>query len=145
MLRDLEKDFDPTTPSKIAEAIEWAVDNGAEVINLSLTTDPTPALERAIDYALDEGVVVVAAAGNDGGSDGNEQTAYPAAYDGGDRRGRHRPGRTSRQHVDLGRRTWMSPRRVPRSTGLCREVTGTRGSPRVGRASRPLTCQGSRR
>lgn len=58
----------------IAEAILWAADNGADVINLSLggssdllgrifnKVDPT---NEAIEYANDKGVVVVAAAGND--------------------------------------------------------------------------------
>ncbi len=107
VLRDLEKDLDPTTPSKIAEAIEWAVDNDADVINLSLTTDPTSVLKRAIDDALDQGVVLVAAAGNDGGSDGTEQTAYPAAYDGViavagvDRDGHHVNTSTSGAYVDV--------------------------------------------
>jgi type VII secretion-associated serine protease mycosin len=107
VLRDLKKDLDPTTPSRIAEAIEWAVDNDADVINLSLTTDPTPVLERAIDDALDQGVVLVAAAGNEGGSDGTEQTAYPAAYDGViavagiDRDGHHVNTSTSGAYVDV--------------------------------------------
>lgn len=58
----------------IAEAIRWAADNGADVINLSLggssnllgriynKVDPT---NQAIEYANDKGVVVIAAAGND--------------------------------------------------------------------------------
>jgi len=59
----------------IARAIEWAVDNGADVINLSVgdrnctsATCPQPdsRLERALDYAWREGVTVVAAAGNNG-------------------------------------------------------------------------------
>jgi len=61
----------------VAEGVLWAADHGAKVINLSLggiIEDPT--LSEAIDYALQKGVVVVAAAGNDSSS----ERAYPAAH-----------------------------------------------------------------
>jgi type VII secretion-associated serine protease mycosin len=58
------------------DAIYWAVDHGAQVINLSLGADEYISLEReAIQYARDHGVVVVAASGNE--SDG---ISYPAQY-----------------------------------------------------------------
>ncbi len=61
----------------IIEGIVWAVDNGADVINLSLGGDvPAEALEDAVQYAYENGVVVVAAAGND-----TDFVLYPAAYD----------------------------------------------------------------
>lgn len=61
----------------VAKGIVWAVDNGANVINLSLTfTEPSPTLENAIDYAWNNGVVIVAAAGNNCSS----TPVYPAAY-----------------------------------------------------------------
>ncbi|WP_166397850.1 S8 family peptidase [Rubrobacter marinus] len=63
--------------SDVAQGIIWAADNGADVINLSLTGPaPSGVLERAVDYAWDKGSVVVAAAGNSG--DGTVQ--YPGAY-----------------------------------------------------------------
>ncbi|WP_239127219.1 type VII secretion-associated serine protease mycosin [Asanoa siamensis] len=107
VLRDLTKDFNPSTSADIATAIKWAADQDVEVINLSLTTDPTAGLEDAIEYALDRGVVVVAAAGNDGGSNGSEQTAYPAAYEGViavagiDKVGHHVNTSTSGPYVDV--------------------------------------------
>ncbi|MBW4632510.1 MAG: S8 family serine peptidase [Iphinoe sp. HA4291-MV1] len=61
----------------IANGIHYAVDHGANVINLSLggsSSDST--LEKAIEYASSKGVVVVMAAGNDGGF----QPGYPAHY-----------------------------------------------------------------
>lgn len=63
--------------SNIASAIVYAVDNGAEIINLSLA-GPTSSsiLEAAVAYAVDSGVVVIAAAGNFG----REGAYYPAAY-----------------------------------------------------------------
>lgn len=62
----------------VVNAINQAVDDGADVINLSLTAIHTIALEDAIERAHDEGVVVVAAAGNSG-ADGSRE--YPASYD----------------------------------------------------------------
>jgi hypothetical protein len=60
--------------------IVWAVENGADVINISGgSIFPAAAEELAIRYALGQGVVVVAAAGNSGP---RGQVAYPAGYDG---------------------------------------------------------------
>lgn len=58
-------------------AIVWAVDNGADVVNVSLGGQwASSALRNAVRYAREHGVVVVAAAGNDGG----EGVRYPAAF-----------------------------------------------------------------
>ena len=63
--------------SDVAKGIIWAADNGADVVNLSLTgPERSNVLKRAVDYAWNKGAVVVAAAGNSG--DGTVQ--YPAAY-----------------------------------------------------------------
>jgi len=64
-------------PSTVAEGIVWAVDNGARIINMSLLV-PTPlsTLEEAVDYAWSNGVVLIAAAGNEGSS----IPVYPACY-----------------------------------------------------------------
>lgn len=63
--------------SWIAKGIIWAADNGAKVINISLgQTEPSSVLEDAVNYAWNKGVVLVAAAGNDGLSTKH----YPAAY-----------------------------------------------------------------
>ncbi|HUZ82118.1 MAG TPA: S8 family serine peptidase, partial [Gaiellaceae bacterium] len=61
-----------------ANAIVWAVDNHANIINLSIGGAQTSDIERsAIAYAASHGVLVVAAAGNSG-QQGNP-TTYPAA------------------------------------------------------------------
>lgn len=63
----------------VAQGIMQAVDDGAEVINISLGTSGDSAmLRKAIEYAQAHGVVVVAAAGNE------QQTtlSYPAGYEG---------------------------------------------------------------
>lgn len=62
--------------SDIAEGIQYAVDHGARVINLSIAGDsPSATLQSAIDYAWSNNVVVVAAAGNNSSS----TPQYPAA------------------------------------------------------------------
>jgi thermitase len=64
--------------SWIADGIVWAADNGVKVINLSLGGSiKSRTLERAVNYAWDRGVVLVAAAGNSGSS----AKIYPAGYD----------------------------------------------------------------
>jgi len=63
----------------LAYAIDWAVEHGADVINLSLGTDfGSTVLSDSISSAISQGVIVVAAAGNDDSS----IPQYPAAYDG---------------------------------------------------------------
>jgi membrane-anchored mycosin MYCP len=67
-----------------AAAIDWAVDHGhADVINLSLVSisGDTP-VRAAVQRAIDKGVVVVAAAGNQGGDQDPNSTPFPAAYPG---------------------------------------------------------------
>lgn len=61
------------------EAITYAVDHGARVINLSLGgSGASTALQNAVKYALDHGVVVVACMMNTN----SDETFYPAAYTG---------------------------------------------------------------
>ena len=63
--------------SWIAEGIVWATDNDANVINMSLGFyRKSRTLQAAVDYAWDGGVLLAAAAGNDGTS----SKLYPAAY-----------------------------------------------------------------
>lgn len=67
------------TDSWVAAGIVWAADHGAGVINLSLGGGGSQTLADAITYAQNRGIVVVAAAGNDGLW---EFPQYPAAYPG---------------------------------------------------------------
>lgn len=63
--------------SWIANGITWAADNGAKVINMSLGgNSPSTTLQNAITYAANKGVVIVAAAGNNG----NSFPEFPAYY-----------------------------------------------------------------
>jgi thermitase len=62
----------------IANGIVYATDHGATVINLSVGGAGWVKVERdAVNYAASHGVIVVAAAGNDGGA----TPFYPASYD----------------------------------------------------------------
>ncbi len=63
--------------SSVVQGIVYAVDNGAKVINMSLgTTFFSSTLHDAVKYAQRNGVLLVAAAGNDGVNQHN----YPAAF-----------------------------------------------------------------
>lgn len=58
--------------ANLAESLD-----GPVVINMSLGgPEPTPEIEEAIDYAIEQGVVVVCSAGNSG----EEGMGYPGAY-----------------------------------------------------------------
>lgn len=62
----------------IIKAVIYAVDQGADVINMSLAGRVgSAALEDAVRYAHEQGVFIVAATGNDGQS----TVFFPAAYD----------------------------------------------------------------
>ena len=62
--------------SGVAQGIRYAVDNGADVINMSLGGGSTDsAVQSALQYASSRGVIVVMAAGNAGAA----QPGYPAS------------------------------------------------------------------
>ncbi len=62
-----------------ADGIVWAVDNGADILNLSFGSRGAPrVVEEAVAYAIANDVVVVASAGNFG----DDVPFYPAAFDG---------------------------------------------------------------
>ena len=62
--------------SDIASGIQWAADNGADVINLSLGSDgESSTMGDALEYAYNAGVFIVASAGNDA----EEKTSYGPA------------------------------------------------------------------
>jgi len=63
----------------VSDGIYTAVEQGAKVLSLSLGSNTsTNILQSAVDYAISQGVTIVASAGNDG----NGAISYPAAYSG---------------------------------------------------------------
>ncbi len=70
------------TEFDVAQGISWATAKGADVINLSLGFGPyytpSPVMADALDAAIDKGIVIFAAAGNDGDS----LVSFPAALAG---------------------------------------------------------------
>jgi type VII secretion-associated serine protease mycosin len=92
------------TPEALARGIEWATSNGATVINMSVATGPADELIEAVNAAISQGVVVVAAAGN---YSKLALISYPAAVDGvlvvgaTDRDGKHASFSVVDKKVDI--------------------------------------------
>ncbi|PEJ25934.1 hypothetical protein CN689_25130 [Peribacillus butanolivorans] len=65
----------------IIEAIHYAVQQGADIINMSLgDTRYSEALNKAVQEAYSKGLLIVAAAGNEGDMGKSVQRVYPAAF-----------------------------------------------------------------
>jgi subtilisin family serine protease len=81
---------DGNTEDSMATAITYAVDHGAQVVNISQDGyDPDANLYAAVQYAYQKGVVVVTSAGNQGDRDTTDENGkdygvnprtYPASY-----------------------------------------------------------------
>jgi len=69
--------------SDVIAGIDWSIKNKMDIINLSLgTTTPSSSLEQIVDEAYGKGILIVAAAGNNGTQDGlNDTIEYPARYE----------------------------------------------------------------
>ena len=77
------------TDSVIASAVDWCTDNGVDIISLSLGGQQginliflsTDELEDAVNRAINQGIYVVAAAGNDGGEDDDGDVSSPGSVE----------------------------------------------------------------
>jgi membrane-anchored mycosin MYCP len=70
-------------PAVLANGITWAVDQKADVIDVTLATyTDSDAVRAAVEAALARNVVVVAAVGDLGSQAGTIPTPYPASYPG---------------------------------------------------------------
>ena len=68
--------------SDVIAGIQWSANNRMDVISMSLGSDfRSISLKKACDNAYRSGVLLVAAAGNDGYSPGKGNVDYPARYD----------------------------------------------------------------
>jgi cell wall-associated protease len=84
----------------IANAIRYAVDNGAKIINMSFGKDYSPqkdAVDKAVKYAESKGVLLVHAAGND---DDNNDTnpSFPTRY--------YKDGKEASNWIEVGASAW---------------------------------------
>lgn len=66
------------TDADIAAGLVWAANNGANIINMSIGGPDSVTKQNAINYAISQGCLCVAAMGNDNSS----TPSYPAAYTG---------------------------------------------------------------
>jgi cell wall-associated protease len=81
VMKDSNSTSDVPSSESFARGIIYAVDNGADVINMSLgwpRSLETKTLRDAVYYALGRGVPIIAAAGNNNST----EPLYPCAYDG---------------------------------------------------------------
>ncbi len=61
--------------SRVVEGIYWAIENKVHILNMSFSTpDDSQILRKAVEDAYQAGILMIAAAGNNG------QVEYPAAY-----------------------------------------------------------------
>ncbi|THV42321.1 S8 family serine peptidase [Glycomyces buryatensis] len=114
----------------VGQAVEWAVDNGADVINLSLGGHyDSRAFADAIDYAARHDVLVVACTGNQRRDGAEEPVWFPARIDnvlavtGSDRTGERWPTAVTGSETDLA--APGADLAVPAAGGGHKQVTGT--------------------
>jgi subtilisin family serine protease len=64
---------------RISKAIDWAIEKKVDIISMSLGAPRAPSgVGKAIDRAIDKGIIVICAAGNDGSR--LDSVNYPAKY-----------------------------------------------------------------
>lgn len=67
------------TLSEVLAGVDWSIANGMQVINMSLGTNTySTALEDSLQTAYDNGILCVAAAGNNGA--GTDNVSYPGRF-----------------------------------------------------------------
>lgn len=64
---------------ELVQALDWLQSSGVRVVNVSLTGPYNKILDRAVQRAVNRGMIIVAAAGNDGPT---AAPRYPAAFEG---------------------------------------------------------------
>jgi subtilisin family serine protease len=73
-----DEDATVATSESLLRGLDWAVSQKANIINMSLTGPADPLLKEVMAAIAKRGIIVVAAAGNNGA---DAEPAYPAAYD----------------------------------------------------------------
>jgi hypothetical protein len=72
-----EKRTPEATTYSINQGIDWAIERGARIVNMSFTGPRDPSTEQKMAQARNKGLILIAAAGNAGAK---SQPLYPAAY-----------------------------------------------------------------
>jgi len=62
----------------VAQGVRWLVNKGCDIINMSLGGPHDPMISAAVQHAVNEGVFVICAAGNEGFVPGHNTVGYPA-------------------------------------------------------------------
>jgi cell wall-associated protease len=86
----------------VANAIYYAVDNGAKIINMSFGKSFSPekvVVDKAVKYAEQKGVLLIHAAGNDG-EDIDEKKNFPSRY--------YSDGKEAKNWLEIGASAWGS-------------------------------------
>jgi cell wall-associated protease len=86
----------------IANAILYAADNGAQIINMSFGKSFSPnkeVVDKAVKYAEAKGVLLIHAAGNDG-DDMDKETNYPSRT--------YKDGKQAKAWIEIGASAWGS-------------------------------------
>lgn len=116
--------------SRVIEGIYWCMDRDIDIINMSFGTGvESEILEQVIKEADEKGILMVAAAGNQGGAAGTSTVEYPAAYEEVIAVGAMNPqGKTSEissvgKEVDL-----MAPGETVPAAGYYDEIIKTEGT-----------------
>ncbi|MEU3690064.1 type VII secretion-associated serine protease mycosin [Streptomyces narbonensis] len=132
------KDFNRTVP----QAIRYAADSGAKVINVSLgNAKGSQALTDAVKHALDKGALVFAAVGNTG--DKGNRMEYPGATPGVvgvgavDNKGQHVPSSQHGDQVDIVAPGKDTVHACGGGTGVCKS-TGTSDATAIASAAAAL-------
>ncbi|QOI96180.1 MAG: S8 family serine peptidase [Flammeovirgaceae bacterium] len=84
----------------VANAIYYAVDNGAHIINMSFGKSYSPqkeVVDKAVRYAESKGVLLVHAAGNDA-KNSDEEVNYPSRF--------YKDGKECKTWVEIGASAW---------------------------------------
>ncbi|CAM5528771.1 type VII secretion-associated serine protease mycosin [Streptomyces abikoensis] len=79
-VRVRQKGYATEGTKSMVDALRYAADSDAKILNISLGGPGDEEEEKAIDYALSKGKLIFAAAGNSG--DKSNSVEYPAAYPG---------------------------------------------------------------
>ncbi|MCZ7433999.1 S8 family serine peptidase [Streptomyces sp. WMMC1477] len=75
---DEDDGWEDSGETSLEDAIRVAADSDARILNMSIGSVPTQALESAVDYAVSKGKLIFASTGNNG--DEGNQPIFPASY-----------------------------------------------------------------